>query len=43
MEIKQDMKKIDEAKLRDSSLPHQRGLDSFMPMPYAEWIKTCAE
>ena len=37
------MENYDEAKCRDSSLLHQRGLDSFMPMPYAEWIRTNAE
>ena len=31
-EIKQVMKNYDEAKWRDLNLPHQRGLDSFMPM-----------
>ena len=34
-EIKQVMRFFDEAQCRDSSLLHQRGLDSFMPMPYA--------
>ena len=37
------MENYDEEKCRDSSLLHLRGLDSFMPMSYAEWIRTNAE
>ena len=37
------MENYDEAKCRDSSLLYQRGRDSFMPMPYAEWMRKNAE